>query len=159
MAKTRRTSSEEPRFDTLLVAVDGSGHADKAVKVAARIAAPLGSRVLILSVYKHYSAFESSHSLVRGREAPSPPDITLRELAREAVERARGHAQAAGVKDVRTFVKRGPPARTIVKFAEERSVDVIVLGSRGLGDIEGFFLGSVSHKVSALSACTTITVK
>jgi len=159
MAKKKSTSSEEPKFDTMLVAVDGSGHAAKAVKVAARMARQFGSRLLVLSVYKHYSSLESTHSLVRAREVPESPDITLRGVAQEAVESAKRYAEEAGVDGVETFVKRGPPARTIVKFAKDKDVDVLILGSRGLGDIEGFFLGSVSHKVSALSECTTITVK
>jgi nucleotide-binding universal stress UspA family protein len=56
-------------------------------------------------------------------------------------------------------VKRGQPARTIVSTAEEVQADAIVLGSRGLGDVSGLLLGSVSHKVASLAKCNVITVK
>ena len=44
-------------------------------------------------------------------------------------------------------------------IAKDRMVDAIVIGSRGLSDIKGLFLGSVSHKVGHLAECTCITVK
>ena len=53
----------------------------------------------------------------------------------------------------------GNPADEIVEFAKQKQIDLIVMGSRGLSDIKGLFLGSVSHKVSHLAECTCITVK
>ncbi|WP_256432948.1 universal stress protein [Martelella soudanensis] len=41
----------------------------------------------------------------------------------------------------------------------ERKVDTVVLGSRGLGDVAGLLLGSVSHKVTHLAPCTCIVVR
>ena len=38
------------------------------------------------------------------------------------------------------------------------AVDLIVIGSRGLGSIEGFLLGSVSHKVSGIADCPVLLV-
>jgi nucleotide-binding universal stress UspA family protein len=47
----------------------------------------------------------------------------------------------------------------ILRGARDRAVDMIVLGSRGFGDAEGLLLGSVSHKVAHLAACTCVTVR
>jgi nucleotide-binding universal stress UspA family protein len=146
-------------FNTILVAVDGSTHAIKALDAASDLAGRYAADLIVLSVYRHHSPLESTHSMVRGAEEIDPPDRTLARLAREivnaAVERAKG--QGAQVRD--GLVKRGPPARTIVRTAEEQKVDAIVMGSRGLGDLEGHLLGSVSHKVTSLAKCTCITVK
>ncbi|NIR29034.1 MAG: universal stress protein [Gammaproteobacteria bacterium] len=159
MAAKKSKRADESKFDTILVAVDGSGHAVKAIRLAIELAKRFDSRLLMLSVYKHYSSLESAHSLARAGKLPEPPDVTLRAIGRDAVESAKERAKEAGLKKIEGTVKRGPPARTIVKFAKDKNVDVIIMGSRGLGDIEGFFLGSVSHKVSALAECTCIVVK
>ncbi len=144
---------------TIVAAVDGSDHANKALAFAGDLARRYGARLVVLTVYRHISALESTHSLVRGREEIEPPDRTLSRIARETVEQAAQAARGAGVESVETMVRRGPPARTIVAVAKEARADAIVLGSRGLGDVEGFLLGSVSHKVNSLAECTCITVK
>ena len=146
-------------FKTLLAPVDGSEHAWKALDLACELAKLGDGEVLVLGVYRHHSPLETTHSLVKGREEIEPPDVTLQRLARETVDRGVARARAHAVDAVEGLVKRGPPARTIVELAKERDVDVIVMGSRGLGDMEGFLLGSVSHKVCSLAECTCITVK
>jgi nucleotide-binding universal stress UspA family protein len=157
--QARATFDKGPMLKTLLVAVDGSEHAARAVDTAIELAKAHGSRLLFLSVYKHYSRLESSHSLVRAREVPEAPDETLGALAKETAERAAAYARERGIEDVEAYARRGHPARTIVDLAKRKGVDAIVMGGRGLGDIGGFLLGSVSHKVCALAECTCITVK
>ena len=144
---------------TIVAAVDGSAHAEKVVDFAADHAALHGARLLILSIYQTMRMPESTHSLVRpaGRATPAPDE--MRAYAESVVQLCSERAKAAGATDVETFVLQGQVARTIVTFARERSADAIVLGSRGLGDITGFLLGSVSHKVTGLAECTCIVVK
>ncbi len=153
------TEDRSASLDRILVAVDGSENAGRAVHLAIEFARHFGSTMIVLSVYKHTSQMESSLSLVRTRTVPTPPDEVMHDLAEEAVEWAAQRFAEAGVEEVETMIRRGPPARTIVQTAKQQDVDAIVLGTRGLGDVEGFFLGSVSHKVNALADCTCITVR
>ena len=146
-------------FKTILVAVDGSDHATKTLDIAGDLAQRYDARLIVLSAYRHHSALESTHTLVRGGQEIEPPDVTLGRLARETVDAAVARAQQRGAAQVEGLVRRGPPARTIVEVAKQRGADAIAMGSRGLGDVEGFLLGSVSHKVSSLAACTCIMVK
>ena len=152
-------TADDSTIETILAAVDGSEHACRALAFGAELAKRYGARVLVVGVYRHHSPLESTHSLVRGREEIESPDAALGRLARETVEQGLSDARAQGVGAVEGLVRRGPPARTIVAVAREHAVDVIVMGSRGLGDVEGVLLGSVSHKVSSLAECTVITVK
>ena len=87
------------------------------------------------------------------------PQYVLDDMTKEIMEAAKQAAAEAGVETVKTEIKVGPPARTIVDFAKRSEADAIVLGSRGLGDVEGALLGSVSHKVANLAAMTVIAVK
>jgi nucleotide-binding universal stress UspA family protein len=75
------------------------------------------------------------------------------------MSRARAHAQEKGVQQVRTILEDGDPAATILRLAKGLDVDMIVLGSRGLGDVKGLLMGSVSHKVAHLAECTCVAVK
>lgn len=146
-------------FKTILAANDGSHHAWRAFDTACDLARQYGARLIVIGAYRHRTLPSTSHSLVQGRQAVTPPDEELSKLTHELVEGAVDHARQHGVKEVEGIVRRGPPARMILDVAKERDVDAIVMGSRGLTDVEGFLLGSVSHKVSNLCDCTCITVK
>ena len=146
-------------FKTILAAVDGSDHAMKALDTAAEMAVMQKARLLILSVYSHFSPMENTHSLVRARQELAPPDDALREFASDVVKVAAERARASGAREMDTFIAEGHPARTIVEFARDKKVDLIVMGNRGWGDVGSFLLGSVSHKVNSLAECTCITVK
>ena len=72
---------------------------------------------------------------------------------------AKLETENSGVHDVNVAVLDGDPANRILEYAERESVDCIVIGSRGLSDVKGLLVGSVSHKVSNRARCTCITVK
>ncbi|OXT02189.1 universal stress protein UspA [Notoacmeibacter marinus] len=144
-------------FKTILVAVDGSDGSLKALEMAAGMQKICGSELLILTVFRHHSLLEASMSMVRP-EDPQNLDDTMRGHAKDIAEEAKKVATELGAGMVRGFVKAGQPARTIVKFGEDRKADLIVVGSRGLGDVEGFLLGSVSHKVTSLATCPVMVV-
>jgi nucleotide-binding universal stress UspA family protein len=144
-------------FERILVAVDGSEHALKAVDFAVDLAQKYGAELVVVSIYRPLKVPDSTHSLVRARAtAQSAGD--LKALAKEVVDEAVERADKLGV-PASGLVERGHPARTIVETAEKVDADVIVLGSRGLGDIGGMLLGSVSHKVSSLAKCSVVIIK
>lgn len=60
---------------------------------------------------------------------------------------------------IRPVLARGHVAETIIKQAEMRKPDLIIMGSRGLGDIKGYLMGSVSRKVLSYAPCAVLTVK
>jgi len=80
-------------------------------------------------------------------------------MARSVLTEVENRARSLDLAGVKTVAREGQPARPIVEYAKEHDVDLIVLGSRGLGDIGGMLLGSVSHKVGSLSECSCLTAK
>ena len=68
-------------------------------------------------------------------------------------------ASESGATRIRKAVQPGDPAGTILRYSGEHDVDLIVMGSRGLGDVESMLLGSVSRKVANLSKVACLTVK
>ena len=53
----------------------------------------------------------------------------------------------------------GDYANEILKLAEEKKIDMIIMGRRGLSTLKGFMTGSVSHKVAQRADCSVLTVK
>lgn len=144
-------------FTHILAAYDGSKHAMAALDHALGLQKLTGARLSILTVYRHHSILEASFSMVRPEDFGDMDDA-MRSHAKETAEEAKRHAIDAGAEGVRAFVRNGPVARAIVGFADENGVDLIVMGGRGTGSVEGYLLGSVSHKVTGMAECPVLVV-
>jgi nucleotide-binding universal stress UspA family protein len=152
----------DPMIASILIAIDGSAHSMKAVDIGAEIAAPLKAKLVLLNVAKPDKAIEAMRQFARTEHSTDrDADIIdiLKRGAEEMLKEAASKAQAAGVDQVIVEVMEGPIARTIVARAEKHGVDMIVVGSRGLGDLEGLLRGGVSHRVETLAKCPVLVVK
>jgi nucleotide-binding universal stress UspA family protein len=87
------------------------------------------------------------------------PLAVLRPIGKAIAERACAMVRAKGVKKVDIQIVGGRAADSILAAAEHEKADMIVMGSRGMGNLKGLFVGSVSHKVSQHAPCTCVTVK
>lgn len=144
-------------FHRILVAYDGSNGATEALKKAAGLARLCEAELTVLTIYRHHSVLEASFSVTPPGNRGNMDDI-MRSHAREVAEAGRDLARQAGATNIRTFTKGGQPARGIVEFSKEHGTDLIVVGSRGLGSVERFLVGSVSHKVTGLAECPVLVV-
>jgi nucleotide-binding universal stress UspA family protein len=146
----------------LLVAVDGSSHSLKAVDFASAIAACCKARVIILNVVKAHNVQRHSAELRKYAELEDISGVdldALKSIANDLVAHAETRSRKKGVGDIVTQVQEGPVARTIIACAQKNDVDMIVIGSRGLGNIEATLRGGVSHRVELLAKCPVLTVK
>jgi nucleotide-binding universal stress UspA family protein len=57
------------------------------------------------------------------------------------------------------FIEKGDPASVIIQYAERDNYDHIIMGSRGVSELRGAAIGSVSHKVINLANCRVTLVK
>lgn len=144
-------------FTSVLAPFDGSDGAETALRKAAELAVLCGAELTVLTMYRHHSVLEGSMYVINA-DRPENIDEIMLNHAKEVAEHGASIARETGCKDVRAFVKGGPTARTIVSFSEEHKNDLIVIGSRGLGSLEGVFLGSVSHKVTSLAKSPVLVV-
>ena len=67
--------------------------------------------------------------------------------------------QGKALVKIRSILAKGHAAYAIVKEAEKRKPHLMVLGSRGFHDIQGYFMGSVSRKVLSHAPCPVFIVK
>lgn len=72
---------------------------------------------------------------------------------------AANRVREAGGVVKRTDVLIGAAAQQIAHYAEDEDIDMIVMGRRGLGDLGGMLMGSVSHKVGHLTPRTLVTTE
>ena len=138
-------------FDKILVAVDHSEASDRALDAARDLALLSQGEVWVLHLREREVAVKTGVSLT---------DESMDE-ASAAVAAAVDKLTAAGVKahgDVGTTVF-GYAARNIIDDAIEHDVDVIVMGSRGRGDLAGLILGSTAHKVIHLTDRPVLIVR
>jgi len=84
--------------------------------------------------------------------------ILLREAERSA-RGALGQAATGSRTTLHRVLAHGPTARTIVQQVRRVKADLILLGSRGLSDIRGFLLGSISRQVASIAHCSILVVK
>ena len=142
----------------MLVAVDGSGHSKCALEFACGLANQLGAELSLVHVVE-WAPGQQTLVMGMAHTTIAASQEAIDEAGKSVLDAARSLAEQEGVKIVRANVKSGPPAKMILEAAEEDGVDTIVMGSRGLGDLGGLLLGSVSHKVTHLATCTCVTVR
>ena len=123
-------------INTLLVALDGSNHSLKAVDYTSEIAAALKAKVIILNVVKSQEFPEGLREYAKLEHVTGTDMEVLKKIAGHLVADAERRAKEKGVDDIVGEVEEGPVARTIIARAQHHNVDMIVVGSRGLGNIE-----------------------
>lgn len=147
-----------PQIGTILVPTDGSELASRATQAALDIATRYGAKVIIVSVV-------SLPSFLPVGTIAAPSDVS------EYYER--------GVADAKQFVNdglvladkarvpasgevleaAGSAAESIVEYARNQKVDLIVMGTRGLGGMKKLMLGSVSSGVVSRAHCSVLIVR
>ena len=144
----------------LLVPIDGSEPSYKAFQLALDLAEHHGAEITLLHVTPTrdippaLKRFAEVEHMENGAEWLYDKALGERMLA-AAREKAAGRMPDK----LHVSVHSGEPATGICRVASEMGADAIVMGSRGLSDIGGLVMGSVSRKVSNAAPCTVITVR
>ena len=134
----------------ILFATDGSPEADRAKEFLGFLPLPSGSELIIISVVS-----QAEESL--GEEAKDEPPKELG-AAKDTADQAAYHLAKAGV-STECLVTCGHPADMICRVAEEKDVELVVVGPRGRSSLARFFLGSVSQSVAKHAPAPVLVVK
>ena len=137
-------------FGTMLLAVDGSPHAERAAELVCRLAGESGDSVVVLHVTEIMP--------IRGGV---DVDLDQDREAMAAADRHRRELELAGVPVKVELVRAlaGRVARIIVESARAHEAGAIVMGSHGRGDLVALLLGSVAHKVVHLADRPVLIVR
>ncbi|NGZ96630.1 MAG: hypothetical protein CV089_10985, partial [Nitrospira sp. WS110] len=147
----------------ILCAVDGSEYSQWGIQALEAFASREPEHVTLLHVVDKPTlrSLTGKNALGERRALAAMEkagNILLRDAARSA-HIALGQAATAPRTQFQTILVHGALASTIVKHARRLKADLIIMGSRGLSDIQGFLLGSVSRQVASTAACSVLVVK
>jgi len=168
----------------ILVPFDGSDHAMKAVELACDMAEKFDAGLKFVLVLEGGESPEHLLSAVDMDtldaetrqaldEAKAPGSLpmgavlavpmisktVLKKVGEAVLAHAKKTAAHKGIAMAETELLDGDPVHCILETVEQDRADLIVMGMRGLGEVEGMLVGSVSYKVNHLAPCTCITVR
>jgi nucleotide-binding universal stress UspA family protein len=164
-------------FKHVLVPTDFSEPGNYAVRYAMEEATLHGAKVTLLHVQQSSSAgtdiyyvsgpvgsgLEAGYDVVAGgRLGTGPvaePTVVRRDLGEEALTRLRDLVAGSFQGEWAVEIAEGRPADAIVRLAQERHVDLIVMATHGRTGLEHVLIGSVAEKVVRLAPCPVLTVK
>lgn len=143
-------------FRTILIATDFSEHSDAAARCGLRVAKAFQSDVLFLHVFDvSQLPIINAYPYYYGQVNQQMVD-EMRERASAALgEFVKKHA---GEAKVERHMVAGKPAQQILEMASQRRVDLIVIGTTGMGRVREL-LGSVVHAVVRESKVPVLTVR
>jgi nucleotide-binding universal stress UspA family protein len=142
----------------ILVPLDGSTLAERALAPAFTIASAVGASVVLLRVVGpgHIPVIAGQPEL-EGESVRLPLPAELEDEAHDYLRQVAGNLDGYRV-PIETQTALGPVAGTIIDFAAERGVDLIAISSHGRSGISRWVLGSVAEKVLHGASCATLVV-
>lgn len=138
-------------YDRILVPTDGSEPADRAFEQALNLAETYDAEIHVLNVV--------DVSAMAGEFDAMTLVNKLEESGERITETLRERAEAAGVERVETEVVEGVPHRTILDYAADHDVDLIVMGTHGRTGLDRFLLGSVTERIVRKAEMPVLTVR
>ena len=143
-------------YKNILVAVDGSEHGYQAAQTAGTLTRALKTNreiitLWIVVVYEPLPAYLGQPYFQEAMTERLQQSEVILQAARQKI------GVIPGI--IKTEVMEGPPAEAILSVAEARQVDLIVMGTRGLGRLTGLLIGSQSQKVVAHATCPVLLVR
>jgi nucleotide-binding universal stress UspA family protein len=138
----------------LVVGVDGSPGAEAAVQAIAARVWPPGSEVRIVHAAWMIPPMADASQIVRVEEWIAEENARVETMTASALERL----SAAGLKTSRVM-REQEPKRLLLHEAEAFNADGIVVGAKGLGQLERLLIGSVSSGVAARAHCSVEVVR
>lgn len=151
------TPDRDVAMNTVLAPIDFSPHSRAALRTAKQFAARHGARLDLLFVAEKRTVPTFSDTGL--------PGVSVVEMDPDIVNNAEAGLkqlnQNVGGPDVESdyHVKEGGVADTIVNFAEDRGVNLIVMATRGMTGIDRFVLGSTAERVVRTGPCPVLTIR
>ena len=142
----------------VLVPIDGSPASLRALDFAIEMTGQNSDTSLVLLNVQNISAMDLADADMADAAMGSDWQEAVSQASAKAIKEAIGKAEAAGIAFSR-IVRTGQTAEAIAQAAHDEGVGHIVMGTRGLGSIQGLLLGSVAMKLIHLAEVPLTLIK
>jgi nucleotide-binding universal stress UspA family protein len=142
----------------ILVGIDGSEHANRALDFALDLASKYSAEVQLLTVVPPVFLPATSFEIMKSEaiaEATAQLENSFKKVLSKAEEKVKKEKPSLKVS---TKFEEGSPDEKIVETASRGNFDIIIMGSRGLGHRD-YSVGSVSSRVVDQASCPVLIVK
>ena len=139
-------------FHHILIGYDGSANGKKALEYGIDFAMHAQAHVTIVTAFPPMPEVPDA-----AQDSSLMAKVTTE--AQRLAEMAAEQARACNIEQVQVEVLEGPPAEGILRVAENRGCDCIVVGARGRGGMVGLLLGSVSDRLARHAKVPVLIVK
>ena len=143
-------------------AIDGSEHAEKAGLFAVDLAARYRARVILLHVANYPTQYLglTGHDVAVGLPLPNEQLESMKKKARVSIDRIGVLARKQNVSiSQETIQTESSIAESIAGYAERESVQIIVVGIRGLSNFDPYVVGSVATGLVSRARCSLLIVR
>jgi len=143
------------------VPIDGSALAEKAANFAGILSEKNNSELVLLSVVQDIPILTyEPQGYIFSRKVTFNYIEEMKKRHNKILVKTMEKLQKRHHKlNISTILLQGKPVDKIIEIAQKENVDLIVMGSHGLGGIKKFFLGSISDRVANQSLCPILLVK
>ena len=139
-------------FRSIVIATDGSENTRNAISYGIKFAKFSGATVYALYVMDTSSL---TQSFTAGKELMYE---LLKKEGQKAISKVKECGEASGV-EVKEVLMEGHPSKEIIDFAENKDIDLIVMGTLGKTGLNRFLMGSVAEKVVRNSKVPVMVVR
>jgi nucleotide-binding universal stress UspA family protein len=143
-------SAVSGRIDTILLGVDGSLESERAAAFTADLARQLDAEVVVVHAVGLLDVWPDSDDVSHPRNSHVHVGELLAGPWTEPLT-------AAGVR-YRTMLRDGPPSMVLLDVADEVNADLLVIGSRGIGQADLYALGSTTARITEVCRRPVIVV-
>ena len=138
------------------MAVDGSDDSMKAAKTAIRIAKYNGSTLIVLHIRELPVGFADNELIAESKATEESHESDVEKVIDDLVR----SAQTEGVKANKVIRQHEKSVlQTILDYAEKERIDLIVVGTKGLGGFKKMLLGSVASGLTNYARCSVLIVR
>ncbi|MEO9320131.1 MAG: universal stress protein [Nitrososphaera sp.] len=148
------------KIKRILVAIDNSGYKDRIIGLAFDLASSLNAELYAIHVIDRASmgAVGDLIGYYRGGKVEVYQE-ELKKQGEKLLDEVKAPAEHLGIKVTSEVVVASSVAGTLIDYARDHNIDLILIGTKGITGMQRFLMGSVANNVIANAHCPVLAVR